>query len=146
MDHFLKLKCQKNHKDIQTISQEALEILTRYSWPGNIQELENEIERMVVLSPDESVISVDTISQRILRSSLHGTDDNNEFDSLNYSYNFPVNDAIASNLQEMMDGIERKMITTALIQNKGNRSKTAEILGISRRNLIRKIEKLGIQE
>ena len=146
VDHFLKLKCQKNHKDIQTISQEALEILTRYSWPGNIQELENEIERMVVLSPDESVISVDTISQRILRSSLHGTDDNNEFDSLNYSYNFPVNDAIASNLQEMMDGIERKMITTALIQNKGNRSKTAEILGISRRNLIRKIEKLGIQE
>lgn len=146
VDHFLKIKCQKNHKDIKLISLEALDILTHYSWPGNIRELENEIERMVVLSPDEAPISADIISQRILKATLAITDENQENHQLHDFVNFTIDGNIGTNLQNMMDDIERKMITRALIQNKGNRSKTAEILGMSRRNLIRKIEKLGIQE
>ncbi|HVE85222.1 MAG TPA: sigma 54-interacting transcriptional regulator, partial [Myxococcales bacterium] len=64
VEHFLK-KHRKPNQRARALSEEAMGVLHAYAWPGNIRELENEIERLLVLGSDEEVIPADLISQRI---------------------------------------------------------------------------------
>ena len=87
------------------------------------------------------------MSQRILRSYYVGHDTlSQNRESHEISLEQLPEHITGNNIYDMMDDIERKIILNVLNQNQGNRSKTAEILGISRRQLIRKIEKLNIHE
>ncbi|MEG0156570.1 MAG: helix-turn-helix domain-containing protein, partial [Anaerovoracaceae bacterium] len=101
--------------------------LKNYNWPGNIRELENIIERCVVVTPGET-IGVESLPMEIRaaeRAERKGT---------------------MAMLNEAIDQKEREIIRNALEENNGNKTKTAVTLGISRRSLHRKLEKLGMTE
>lgn len=135
---FMSRRCLQLNRPVRTIPEEILDVYRRYSWPGNVRELRSEIERLAIQVPPDAEITVDMIHAHILASAAE-------------SDNLLPTDACSSiripgdmRIQDALVYVERKMLSEALAKNGGNRTKTAEMLGISRRNLIRKIEALGI--
>lgn len=116
----------------KTMSSAAMERLIAYSWPGNIRELENIIERCVVITEGD-IIDIDSLPGEIANE------------------DFNPHTVIADRsgeilLNEAIDHKEREVIIKVLTENKGNKTKTALALGISRRSLHRKIQKYGIDK
>jgi two-component system, NtrC family, response regulator HupR/HoxA len=105
--------------------------LLAYPWPGNVRELENEIERLVVLAGDAPVISTDLLSPRI----RHWT----PAEAL-------VSEADASSLPAAVEALERRMIGAAMRRHNGNKTRAAEDLKVSRRNLIRLVQKYQLEK
>lgn len=119
----------------KTMSAAAMERLTAYSWPGNIRELENIIERCVVITSGE-LIDIDSLPVEILNTS--SVNSKNAAGSENAEDETKLNEAI--------DHKEKEVILKVLEENNGNKTKTALALGISRRSLHRKIQKYGIDK
>ena len=105
--------------------------LLNYSWPGNIRELRNLIERIAILSPDTS----DKISN-IIKESLKTPDTNSE----------TVENSLSIPLKEAREIFEKEYLTTQLKKFNGNISKTADFIGMERSALHRKLKGLGIKE
>lgn len=120
VDFFLKKKNIGGSK-VKTISPDALEYFMNYNWPGNIRELANVLERAIILS------SSDTISIRDLPLSILGKD-------------LMIPKSISPIVL-----MERDMIEKTLKEFNGNKTRTAKTLGISVRNLYRKIQRYGIE-
>ncbi len=118
--HFIDTCSFENGKDIASISEEALELLCHYDWPGNIRELKNCIERMVVLSRDE-VLQKGSVPLHIVKGAKGSSVA-----------------AIAPTSLDL-DKNEKLLIIRALDECSGNRTRAAEKLGISRRTLHRKL-------
>jgi two-component system NtrC family response regulator len=128
IDHFLQKYSRANQKSISDISKEARTLLLRYSYPGNVRELENLIERAVVLCRGEIVTSQDLpFHLREEKSERHWESPKKE-----------------KSLPEFLEEIERDSILNALHQHQGVQTKAAESLGISERVLRYKIKKYGI--
>ncbi len=104
--------------------------MTTYQWPGNVRELENEIERLVVLSGDDPVIGEDLLSARIRQHTAAPADE-------------PRVDE-PSSLPEAVEALERRMILEALRRNRWNKTRASADLKVSRRNLIRLVQKYGL--
>lgn len=117
--HFLNRFSKKYKKDIQNISSQAIRKLNEYHWPGNVRELQQAVERAVILTSGLS-LSADDFMLR--PASPRKT----KAESLN------------------LELLEKKAIERALEQSDGNISQAAELLGISRFTLYRKIEKLNL--
>jgi transcriptional regulator with PAS, ATPase and Fis domain len=131
IDHFLR----KHHRENQRtrgLSPEAMAILSAYPWPGNIRELENEIERLLVLGGDMELIPADLISGRIRDTVVPG----------GVSLMSPMK--TTGKLNEAVEALEREMIQRGLMRTQYNKSRLARELGISRSNLILKISKYGL--
>jgi transcriptional regulator with PAS, ATPase and Fis domain len=127
-DHFLSKHARG--KKARRLSEECRARLRNYSWPGNVRELENEIERLLVLAGDERVIAADLLSARIRDGdSGPGPADDGAVETA------------AGNLPDALRTLERKMIVAALSRHGGNKTRAADELGISRRNLIRLAQK-----
>jgi two-component system response regulator HydG len=124
--HFLYLYCEKNQKELKELSPKALDLLIRYDWPGNIRELENCIERAVIMARGEVIAPMDLPPQIQALSSEKGEP----------GVHFPL----GISLQEA----EKALILKTLEDTGGNRSRAAEILGINRRTLQIKIKEYGI--
>ncbi|MBL4636103.1 MAG: sigma-54-dependent Fis family transcriptional regulator [Kofleriaceae bacterium] len=110
------------------LSRECLAQFRGYSWPGNVRELENEIERLVVLASDEPVIGHEMLSSRIRTvkpDSLGAAEDQ-------------------GSLPHAVKRLERRMIRHALREHEGNKTRAAQTLKISRRNLIRLAQKYDL--
>jgi len=105
------------NKKVKKISAKAMELLIDYNYPGNIRELENIIERSMIMAKDEII--------------------NEDY------FNF-INSEIRIEKKGTLKDIEKELIIKYLIQNKSNRTKTAEILDISRKSLQNKIKKYQI--
>ena len=127
-DHFLKKYSTKNKKTISDLSKEARAVLLRYSYPGNVRELENLIERAVVLCRGD-VISAHDLPYHLREEKSEGLWESRKEKSL----------------PESLEEIEREMILKALHEHQGVQTKAAESLGISERVLRYKIKKYGIQ-
>lgn len=117
-DHFLERYSKKYNKDIRHISVQAMKKLREYHWPGNVRELQHAMERAVILAPGLTLTPDDFIlkahtSKRLKKENLN------------------------------LDQLEREAIEKALQQSNGNMNRAAELLGISRFALYRKIEKLS---
>jgi len=125
-EHFLKRYAEKNRRMIKRFTPGAADLLMRYSWPGNVRELENAVERAVILCRGDAVGSDD------LPDALH-TEAGGE-----RAAEAPLKPGLS--LKEM----ERRMILRTLDETGGNRTRTAEILGISRRTLQNKLKEYGI--
>jgi len=122
--HFLKKYNKRTKKEIKKISPPVQKALMQYDWPGNIRELENTIERAVVLSQREEIELEDLVYHGI-GSSL--------------SLMHP-----AGGHYKNLDEIEKEYIKVVLQAQHGNKSKTAKILGIDRKTLLAKIKKYNI--
>lgn len=132
IDHFMK----KHHRDGQRargLANDALNILLNYAWPGNIRELENEIERLLVLGSDLEMIPGDLISSRIRDAVQPG----------GTSF-LPTLTRAHGKLNDAVEALEREMIHQGLERTRYNRSRLSRELGISRSNLILKIAKYGL--
>jgi len=101
-----------------------------YPWPGNVRELENEVERLVVLAGDSSSIEVDLLSPRIRQWAPVAAEES-ELDT--------------SSLPAAIEALERRMIGAAMRRHRGNKTRAAEDLKVSRRNLIRLVQKYQLE-
>jgi DNA-binding NtrC family response regulator len=126
--HFLRRFASRMAKDIRDIAPEGLEALHSYGWPGNVRELENVMERAVILTGG-SAITADVIPLQGGRSAAQ-------------PQAVPAPKPAMVALEEM----ERHHIEAVLKGNNYNKSRTAEILAISRRTLDRRIAEFGLME
>ncbi|MCX8116797.1 MAG: sigma-54 dependent transcriptional regulator [Desulfobacterota bacterium] len=129
IDHFLKKYSELNRKKIQDLSKEARALLLRYSYPGNVRELENLIERAVVLCRGPVITREDLPFH--LQEGVPEKDWN-------------VTKKMKT-LPESLEEVERDLILKALHQHQGIQTRAAESLGISERVLRYKMKKYGIR-
>jgi two-component system response regulator HydG len=125
-DYFLKLYSEKNKKSINGFSPRAMDLLMRYDWPGNIRELENAVERAVIMTRGN------LIAPEELPGNLRGPDIDSEME------------AIGLPVQGSLKQAEKEIILNTLKDTGGNRTHTAKILGISRRTLQLKLKEYGV--
>ncbi len=126
--HFLKRYREKNRKDIKGIHPQALNLLMRYDWPGNIRELENCIERAVVICLGEEITPRE-LPPGIAPADIVPPNPQNS-----------RKDSSGPTLRDM----EREMIWNTLEETGHNKSKTAKILGIARQTLLNKLKEYDI--
>lgn len=120
-DHFLDEYAQKYEKDIQTLSEPALNKLKTYSWPGNVRELQHAVERAVIMT-DQNILQ----PEDFLLTSHIEEEPAMVFDDFN------------------LEEVEKTVIRKALDKHEGNISKTAEELGLTRASLYRRMEKYDL--
>jgi two-component system nitrogen regulation response regulator NtrX len=108
--------------------------LYTYSWPGNVRELRNLVERITILSSNDSKEKINQLINDILNPSSKITDENN---ILTQSFQSP--------LKEAREHFEKEYLTTQLKKHHGNISKTADFIGMERSALHRKLKSLGIK-
>ena len=135
-DHFLQRLSKRDGRS-KALSRGALDRLLEHHWPGNVRELENEIERLWVLSGDEQLIGDEHLTPTIGRGPAPAKAPETP------SEGFVIK---GDTLPEAVEALERKMIAEGLRAAKGNKTRAAEKLGISRRNLIRKVQSYGLED
>ena len=108
--------------------------LYTYGWPGNVRELRNLVERITILSSNESKQKINQVIDDILNPTSK-IDDNNNI--LEQSFQSP--------LKEARENFEKEYLTTQLKKHHGNISKTADFIGMERSALHRKLKSLGIK-
>jgi Nif-specific regulatory protein len=126
--HFLRRYADEYRLELPGFTQEALDALASYSWPGNIRELENEVQRLVIQADTGHWIEVTDLSPRLRK--VEGT----------VSRIAPKK----GTLKDMMDQVERWLLAEALRDHGNNKTKTAATLGITREGLHKKLSKFGL--
>ena len=126
VESFLEEMAQEHHKPVRNFSQEAMRLLLEYDWPGNVRELRTAIEHAVVLSRGEELQALD------LPTSLRKNSAPLELVATTAT-------PFTTNKEFNLEQVSQTMITRALEECRGNRTKAAEKLGISRRTLHRKL-------
>lgn len=148
VEYFLTKSCSEMEIPVKQCTQEALRLLTGYSWPGNVRELENTIKRAVILSSDPMLTAGDfsglrgssTTASRSEELSLEGLVEMKLRSSLDNLDKMETGDLYGLVLKE----IERPLIRFVLEKTRGNQVKAADILGINRNTLRKKIQDLDI--
>lgn len=128
VEHFIDLYCKENNRNKLEVSKEAFDMLMKYNYPGNIRELENIIERAVVLTRG------DTITLNDLPIHLKGFKE---------ELSRPV--LGKGTLPEQVEAVEKELIYDALKESGGNQTKAGKLLGITERNLRYKLKKYNIK-
>ncbi len=126
-EHFFKLYKEKNKKSIKGFLPKTIDTLMRYDWPGNIRELENVIERAILLCRSEY------LSPKDLPLPLQGEE-------------VRAQSIITIPTGMTLEELEKEAIIQTLEDTGGNRTQTAQILGISRKTLQNKLKEYGLEE
>jgi DNA-binding NtrC family response regulator len=126
--HFLRIYCIQHKREKLGITEETFEYLEHYSWPGNIRELENVIERAVLLSKSK-YISLEDLPSSIKQNQSRGQEDYEPM-----------------SLKELLSGPEKDFIRQALEANHWNRQETARALQINRTTLFKKMKHYGLYD
>ena len=124
-------KISKNYNLKQFDLKNYINYLINYNWPGNVRELRNLIERIAILSPENSKENILNIVKESLKSTT--------------SEVFDVNDTLLVPLKEARENFEKEYLTTQLKKFGGNISKTAKFVGMERSALHRKLKILGVK-
>jgi DNA-binding NtrC family response regulator len=124
VEAFIRQYAALNIKKIQGIEKDALQALMLYDWPGNIRELKNIVERMIVLSSGD-MLTLDQVPEDIRQGRPLSSGAKSH--------------ALPQGVTTITDA-EKELIRNALVECKGNKSSAAEKLGISRRTLYRKLD------
>ncbi len=121
-EHFLATEAENLQRPLRPLSPPALARLYAHPWPGNVRQLRNEIKRLLLLGEGE--ITEEDLSPELLEDGGQGSS--------------------GGTLPEQVEQLERSVIGAALRRYRGNRSRAAEALGLTRYTLARKAEKLGL--
>ena len=127
-DHFMAMLAKEYGRRAKRFDDDALDALRGYAWPGNVRELRNVIERLMIMVPGERVAARD-------------------LQFLDLGGALPTSEAAAAPimpLHDARDDFERQYILRALAAQQGNISRTADVLGVERSNLYRKMRSFGI--
>ena len=150
VEYFLVKVCAEMEVPLKRCSPDALRLLTGYSWPGNVRELENTIKRAVILASDPLLTVADFPGLRLTRGG-------EQFPSEDLSLEGIVDIKLRgsfTNMEKMESGdvytmvleqVERPLIRFVLEKTRGNQVRAADILGINRNTLRKKITELGIE-
>ncbi|MDY0151192.1 MAG: sigma 54-interacting transcriptional regulator [Candidatus Cloacimonas sp.] len=128
--HFLDKYNKRMNKSVPGISSEAMKILEEYDWPGNVRQLENEIERAVTLVDANSFIKPSDFSEEVYRQ-----------DEQNRTINMLSN---RKTLKDAIEELERKMISQTMDKFQWNQTQAAKELGLSRQGLIKKLQRYNL--
>lgn len=128
LEHFLDHFNKSKKRNIQGFTNEVMELLIYYRWPGNIRELENLIERLVILN-GEGVIGIEDLPEKIkVSGERHGI----------ASFTIPDN---GINLNAVVEEFENNLIIQALQKAQGVKNKAAQLLSLNRTTLVEKLKK-----
>jgi DNA-binding NtrC family response regulator len=125
-EYFLARTAEARHEPQKHLSADTLDALVSYSWPGNVRELENALERAVILTPGEQ-ISPSSLPERVTARVSEPL----------------VADRAPAN--PTMEAVERAYIMWVLQSEGGNKTRTAEVLGIDPSTLYRKLSRYGVE-
>jgi DNA-binding NtrC family response regulator len=129
-DHFLQRANERHRRQVQGFGPQTLSLMMSYGWPGNIRELENLVERLVIVKGSGTLMPSDLPpalrSPRVTPPS--GTS----------APEFPESGA---DLKTILDAVEEKMIGEALVRTGGNKNRAAELLGLNRTTLVEKLRR-----
>lgn len=134
-NYFLNKIVKELHREMPVISGEAMKYMLEYSYPGNIRELKNMVERMVILS-NERIIDVNNLPLEIKMKS--DTVENRTVIGIG-----PLKDILEQEIYAL-DDVEKVVIAIALQKTRWNKQETAKLLGIGRTTLYEKIRKYGL--
>ena len=129
---FARQSSQHNELPPRSISQEAMRLLMRYDWPGNIRQLEDAIEHAVAMSGGHTEIVPDMLPEELQPA---------ERSPLVPSMTIPDEGV---NFSSIMSQMERDLILQCLEKTGGNKRQAAKLLNLSRTTLIDKLQRLGI--
>jgi transcriptional regulator with GAF, ATPase, and Fis domain len=151
IDHFIKMYSEETGKRIEGISKEALDKLKKYTWPGNIRELENNIHTAVVMTKGEVLLPehfpiLSDKSETVHIDLEEIEEDYAQMFAQLISPNFEKLVAVSNNhvYSHLQSGFERALISAALKYTGSNQVKAAQLLGISRNTLRDRISKYGL--
>jgi DNA-binding NtrC family response regulator len=134
VDGFLKRMNRVNHKNIHDIDQKILGALQKYTWPGNIRELENIIERAYILEIS-SMLTLESFPSEMLDSS---------FTNINPSIS--TSQTLAQERRKGIENLERSYLKELLTKNRGRIKESAEVAGITTRQLHKLMAKYGMRK
>jgi two-component system nitrogen regulation response regulator NtrX len=131
-EHFMAMLAREYGRRAKTFEADALIALREYPWPGNVRELRNVVERLMIMVPGDRISSRDLsfLDQSLVPAGTQAPR--------------AAKVAVEAPLHEARDRFERDYIVRALAAQQGNISRTAEMLGIERSNLYRKMRGFGI--
>ncbi|HEY0463024.1 MAG TPA: sigma 54-interacting transcriptional regulator [Polyangiaceae bacterium] len=125
---FLDRYTREMGKSVPGFAQETLEILSAYDFPGNVRELENEVQRLVIQADEGAFLTPELLSSRV-----------RQIESVLLSAG-----AAKGSLKEMVDQVERHILIEALREHGNNKTAAAKTLGITREGLHKKLKQLGV--
>ncbi len=135
--HHLQLAAERVGFDLRGITARALKELRNHPWPGNIRELANVAGRLVAHRPVGGIIDIDILSQALRRAETPEKPEEPEESPLTAS---------SLELRPKIDAMERRMVREAMIRTSGHQIRAAELLGISRSGLAKKLKRLGLSD
>lgn len=146
--HFLRKYAAKYGRDVTDIADETLDRLTAYDWPGNVRELENAIARAVIVSQARVLLpeTVELGSQPIVRRPDDSVSPECQPSTTEQPQPSSNNGSGGLRLSDAIQQMEIDMIRKALHESGGNKTKAAQILGISRKSLFNKIRDYKLQD
>ena len=121
-------------KEVNGISDATLSFFCQYDWPGNVRELQNEIQRMLALT-DDAELGLNQLSPAIMAGSTAATMHEDASQQIS-----------AVTLKDRVEALEEYIIKETLIKNRGNKSRSADELGLSRVGLRNKLLRYGLEE
>jgi DNA-binding NtrC family response regulator len=128
---FLPAACEANDRAPKTLTPAAMQLLVRHPFPGNVRELKNLVERLVILTPDEVIDENDVRAVLPAGGASGGKSD---------GYYTP-----GTALRDMLEAVERDLIVRALEHHRGNATHAARDLGLERSHFYKKMRALGIR-
>ena len=133
--HFAREAGRRNRRPIEKLSGTATDVLRNHSWPGNVRELSNAIERAVIMSAGEVLEAEDfTIGSATPPAARRGEDENGDGRLVERLMNSEI----------IFEEFERELLVRALKKTRGNQSRAARMLGMTRRTLQYRIDKFKI--
>jgi two-component system nitrogen regulation response regulator NtrX len=154
VQHFAKRSSEEHNLKPRRFDSSAMDVLQRYRWRGNIRELRNAVERLLIMAPHDVIRAEDlpreyqsggTASAAAARPVPAAVDDNGAAAAVNDARDIEA-PASAGTLREFKDQAERAYLVQKLRENGWNISKTAEVIDTPRSNLYKKLEQYRISQ
>ncbi|GAA6177752.1 sigma-54-dependent transcriptional regulator [Sulfitobacter pacificus] len=122
-------------KEVAGFSAEAISCMKRYAWPGNVREIQNEIERMLVMGKEHDFLGADLLSPKVLMEASPEREDD-----------LSLVTTTTRTLKERVEAVEIKILRESLIRHRWNKSKASRELGLSRVGLRGKLDRYHLEK